>query len=145
MDAVDAMMRARGRALDDVVLWTMLLKEPLDEACAGERDKIRAAGEFLDPVIERVAVPRRIADGVRRIVAILPRLATGRAGRFARTELMGPALDVLEAELFAAGRSTDPVQKMRAGEAGTSGRFPSTRPAALHRDVRGQRERRGAE
>jgi poly(A) polymerase len=68
MDAVDAMMRARGRPLDDVVLWTVLLKEPLDEACNGERDKIRAAGEFLDPVIERVAVPRRIADGVRRIV-----------------------------------------------------------------------------
>src|SRR5215472_16850380 len=36
MDAIDAMTRARGRPLDDVVLWTVLLKEPLDEACAGE-------------------------------------------------------------------------------------------------------------
>ena len=84
------MTRARGRAPDDVVLWTVLLKEPLDEACAGERDRVRAAADFLDPVIERVAVPRRIADGVRRIVAILPRIASGRAGRFARTELMAP-------------------------------------------------------
>ena len=40
MDAIDAMTRARGTPLDDVVLWTLLLKEPLDEACAGARDRI---------------------------------------------------------------------------------------------------------
>ena len=111
MDAVDAMTRARGRAIDDIALWTLLLKEPLDEACAGERDKIHAASEFLDPVIERVAVPRRIADGVRRIVAILPRLAAGKAGRFARTDLIVPALDVLEAELLATGRRPTPSRR----------------------------------
>src|SRR5579872_3836651 len=91
MNAVDAMTRTRGRPLDDVVLWTVLLQEPLDEACAGERDRIRAATDFLDPVIERVAVPRRIADGVRRIVAILPRLTAGRTGRFGRSDLMASA------------------------------------------------------
>jgi poly(A) polymerase len=138
------MTRARGRAIDDIALWTLLLKEPLDEACAGERDKIHAASEFLDPVIERVAVPRRIADGVRRIVAILPRLAAGKAGRFARTELMGPALDVHEAELLAAGKPTDAVQKMRAVNVVATGRPPSTRPASAYRDVRGSRQRRGA-
>jgi poly(A) polymerase len=145
MDAVDAITRARGRAIDDIALWTLLLKEPLDEACAGERDKIRAANEFLDPVIERLAVPRRIADGVRRIVAILPRLIAGKAGRFGRTELMGPALDVLEAELIATDRPTDAVQKMRAGNIVTSGRPSSTRPAGAYRDVRGPRQRRGVE
>jgi poly(A) polymerase len=145
MDAVDAMTRARGRALDDIALWTLLLKEPLDEACAGERDKIAAASEFLDPVIERVAVPRRIADGVRRIVAILPRLAAGKAGRFARTDLIVPALDVLEAECLAAGRSTDSVQKLRAGHVTVAGRSSPSRPPAAYRDVRGHRQRRGAE
>ncbi len=144
MDAVDAMTRARGKALDDIALWTLLLKEPLDEACAGERDKIHAASEFLDPIIERVAVPRRIADGVRRIVAILPRLAAGKAGRFGRTDLIVPALDVLEAELLATGRSTDAVQKMRAGHVVVAGRPSSSRPTA-YRDVRGPRQRRGAE
>jgi poly(A) polymerase len=142
MDAIDALTRARGRALDDVVLWTVLLKEPLDEACAGERDKIGAAAEFLDPIIERVAVPRRIADGVRRIVAILPRLAAGRAGRFGRTDLMGPALDVLEAELLAAGRGTEAVHKLRSTELAAGGRSPSSRPSGVRRDVRGHRERR---
>jgi poly(A) polymerase len=135
MDAIDAMTRARGGPLDDVVLWTLLLKEPLDESCAGERDKIRAATEFLEPIIERVAVPRRIADGVRRMVAMLPRLAAGRSGRFGRSELMAPALDVLEAELVAAGRSTDLVQRMRTAYGavdprGRSPRPPATRQAA---------------
>jgi poly(A) polymerase len=144
MDAIDGMTRARGRALDDVVLWTVLLKEPLDEACAGEKDKIRAASEFLDPVIELVAVPRRIADGVRRIVAILPRLASGRAGRFGRTDLMAPALDVLEAELVATGRSPEAAHKLRGGDGTQGGRASSTRPPPHHRNVRGARERRGA-
>jgi poly(A) polymerase len=145
MDAVDTMTRARGRPLDDVALWTVLLKEPLDEACAGERDRIRCATEFLESVIERVAVPRRIADGVRRIVAVLPRLAAGRAGRFGRTELMGSALDVLEAELVASGRTTDTVHKMRSASVAAGGRAASTRPPTIRRDVRGLRERRGAE
>jgi poly(A) polymerase len=145
MDAVDSMTRARGRALDDIALWTLLLKEPLDEACAGERDKIHAASEFLDPVIERVAVPRRIADGVRRIIAMLPRLAAGKAGRFGRTDLIIPALDVLEAELLSTDRSTEAVQKMRAGHVVVAGRQPSSRPTGPRRDVRGPRQRRGAE
>jgi poly(A) polymerase len=145
MDAIDALTKARGRPLDDLVLWTVLLKEPLDEACAGERDRIRCVGEFLEPIIERVAVPRRIADGVRRIVAVLPRLAAGRAGRFARTELMGPALDVLEAELLANGRSIDAVHKMRAATVAAGGRAVSARTPTLRREPRPVRERRGVE
>src|SRR5579872_2023876 len=133
MDAVDAMTRARGRALDDIALWSLLLKEPLDEASAGERDRIRAAGDFLDPIIERIAVPRRIADGVRRIAAILPRLSAGRVGRFGKTDLMAPALDVLEAELLASGRATDVIVKLRALEVPgdqRSARSPSARSSS---------------
>jgi poly(A) polymerase len=144
MDAVDAMTKARGGALPDTVLVTMLLKEPLDEACAGERDRVRAATDFLDPIIERIAVPRRIADAVRRIVAILPRLTAGRAGRFGRTDLMLPALDVLEAELLAAGKSTEGVQRLRAAES-SAPRQPASRPPGAYRDVRGGRGRRSAE
>jgi poly(A) polymerase len=133
MDAIDRRTKAQGKPAPDMVLWTALLQEPLDEACAGERDKIRAAAEFLDPIIERVAVPRRIADGVRRIVAMLPRLATGKAGRFARTELMGPALDCLELDLMARGEKLDVVVHLREGEGpprstrSTSSRAPLAR------------------
>ncbi|HXX67103.1 MAG TPA: polynucleotide adenylyltransferase PcnB [Polyangiaceae bacterium] len=146
MDAVDAMTHARGRPLDDVVLWTLLLKEPLDEACEGERDKVRTIFEFLEPVIERVAVPRRIADGVRRIVAVLPRLAAGRVGRFARTDLINSAIDVLEAKLLASGQSVEAANRLRssAGDVGRSAP-PSSRPPRVHRSVRGSRERHGVE
>jgi len=113
MDAIDSMTQARGKPLDDVVLWTLLLKETLDEACSGESDKVAALEEFLDPIVERVAVPRRISDGVRRIIAMMPRLLAGRVGRMGRTELMGPALDVLEAELLASNRSPELAQKLR--------------------------------
>jgi poly(A) polymerase len=141
MDAIDAMTRARGKQLDDIVLWTLLLKEPLDEACAGESDKARAVADFLEPIVERVAVPRRISDGVRRIVSMLPRLIAGRAGRMGRTELMGPAVDVLEAELMATGRSTALAEKLREGLPPPPARGYSSRGPA-HRDLRPHRERR---
>jgi poly(A) polymerase len=101
---VDRLTVARGAALDDIVLWTLLVLEPLKEACDGERDRISAAFAFLDPVIERLAVPRRVADAVRRIVAVLPRLASGRAGRFSRTGLFDLANQILVIERAAAAR-----------------------------------------
>jgi poly(A) polymerase len=95
---IDRRTKERGKALDDIVLISLLLLEPMKEACEGERDRISAAFAFLDPVIERLAVPRRIADAVRRIVAVLPRLSSGRASRFARTSLHAMAMEILEIE-----------------------------------------------
>ena len=71
--AIDRHTQARGAPLDDVVLATLLLLEPMKEACAGARDRVSAAYQFLDPVIERLAMPRRMADAMRRIVAVLRR------------------------------------------------------------------------
>jgi poly(A) polymerase len=103
---VDRLTLSRAAPLDDIVLWTLLMLEPLKEACDGERDRISAAFALLDPVIERLAVPRRVADAVRRIVAVLPRLATGRAGRFARTGLHDLASQIVTIERAAADRSS---------------------------------------
>jgi hypothetical protein len=58
---------------------------------------------------------------------------------------MGPALDVLEAQLVATGRGTDAVHKMRSSVVVASpsqGRPGSTRPPMMRRDPRGHRERR---
>jgi poly(A) polymerase len=85
----------QGESPDDIVLWTCLLFEPLLEACASDPDSSSAAMDFLEPIIERLNVPRRVADAVRRIVAQLPRMYTGRAGRFSRTPLYAPASEVL--------------------------------------------------
>ena len=113
MDAIDARTKELGRALDDVVLWTALLHEPLEEACDGARDRVDAMVEFLDPIVDRIAMPRRIADALRRIVAVQSRLAAGKTGRFAKTELLGPALDVLELDWMARGRDLSVIDKMR--------------------------------
>jgi poly(A) polymerase len=98
---VDRRTTQRGAALDDVALWTLLLLEPMKEACEGERDRISAVYAFLDPVIERLAVPRRVADAMRRIVAVLPRFAAGKTGKFARNALFDLATQIHEIELAA--------------------------------------------
>jgi poly(A) polymerase len=84
---VDEMTRERGEPLSDLVLCSALLIEPMLEYCENARDRMRMAGEFLEPLIDRLNVPRRIADAMRRIVALLPRLESGRGGRFQRTAL----------------------------------------------------------
>ncbi len=96
LSQVDARIRERGEPLDDIVLLTALLLEPMREATAGARDRVEAAYEFLDPVVDRLNVPRRIADGVRRIVAVFPRFEAGRIGRFSKTPLHGLATEVFE-------------------------------------------------
>jgi poly(A) polymerase len=75
----------------------------MKEACEGERDRVAAAYGFLDPVIARLAMSRRVADAVRRIVSILPRLGSGRAGRFTRSSLSDLALQIYEIERAARG------------------------------------------
>jgi poly(A) polymerase len=99
--------------LDDTVLWTLLLLEPLREACDGAKDRATAAADFLEPLSERLAISRRFADGMRRIMSILPRVCAGRAGRFARTELFLPALTVAAASLVAEGKPVEPIERLR--------------------------------
>jgi poly(A) polymerase len=100
--------------MDDTVLWTLLLLEPLKEVCEGARDRGTAVADFLEPLVERLAISRRFADGIRRIIAVLPRLLSGRAGRFARTELFQAAVEVAAADLSARGESTAIVDRFRA-------------------------------
>jgi poly(A) polymerase len=87
LQRVDELTKERGEPLSDLVLCCVLLLEPMLECCENSRDRMKMAGEFLEPVIDRLNVPRRIADAMRRIVALLPRLESGRGGRFQRTSL----------------------------------------------------------
>lgn len=112
LDFIDRRTAEAG-PMDDTVLWTLLLLEPMKEASDGARDRVAAVSDLLEPIIERLAISRRYADGMRRIVAILPRILSGKAGRFARTELFDLALDVAEADLYARGRNTAPVRELR--------------------------------
>lgn len=89
--------------LDDAILWSVLLLEPLSEACAGVQDRVTAAHEFLEPIVDRLNVPRRIADMVRRIVAMLPKLESGKGPRLSRSALYPLALQVLDIRHAALG------------------------------------------
>ena len=88
--------RQREGPVDDIVLCAVLLLEPMREACAGTTDRVGITFEFLEPVVDRLNVPRRIADAVRRIVAMMPRLLQGKSGKFRRTPLYNAAREVLE-------------------------------------------------
>ena len=110
---IDQRWRENQR-IDDTVLWTLLLLEAMKEACENQRDRAAAVSEFLDLLIERLAITRRCADGMRRIVAALPRLHNGRPGRLLRSETFPLALDVAEADRLSQGLSIKSLQKMRA-------------------------------
>ena len=112
MGLLDKKTREDG-AMDDVVLMTTLFYDVLEEAAVGMRDLMDAVNEFLDPVIDRIAMPRRIADAIRRIMFMVPRILAGKTGRFARTELFLPALDVAELVLASRGQSTSAIEAMR--------------------------------
>ncbi|MFZ5889861.1 MAG: polynucleotide adenylyltransferase PcnB [Myxococcota bacterium] len=87
LSEVDRRTQEGRGPLDDTLLWAILLLEPMREACLGERDRVEAAYAFLEPIVDRLNVPRRIADPVRRVVAAMPRFENGRIGRFARSAL----------------------------------------------------------
>lgn len=93
---VDHLTKEGDQPLDDVVLWSALLLEPLLEACHEEGDRLRAAHDFLEPIVERLNLPRRSSDAIRRIVSMLPRIAEGRAARFTRSPLYPMAEQVLQ-------------------------------------------------
>jgi poly(A) polymerase len=90
------MTHARGQQLEDIVLMTTLFYEPMVEAMASTRDRMRAATEFLIPITERIAIPRRVMDGMRRMVALIPRLKSGRTPARAKGEMFVLAQRLVE-------------------------------------------------
>lgn len=129
LEFVDRRTREQGPR-DDVVLWTILLLEPLKEAAEGERNRSVAVTEFLDPLLDKLAISKRFADGMRKIVEVLPKILSGKAGRLARMELFEPALEVAEADLYARGLPTDSITALRsaARAEGSLGREPRAHP-----------------
>jgi len=107
LSEVDRRTKADEKPLDDVLLWAALLLEPLSEACAFGSDPARGANDFLEPVVERLNLPRRIADSVRRIVALLPRIEQGRGDRYRKNPLY--ALTEELADLRRAARVEKPL------------------------------------
>ena len=108
LSAVDQLVLNRREIPSDVVLWFLLLAEPLLEACAGRRDRMVAAGRFLEPIIDRLNLPRRVADSMRRVAAVLPRLEAGRVGRLSRSALWNDLRQISEIRRTARGLPQEP-------------------------------------
>ncbi len=114
IDVLD--QRTKAGPVDDLVYWTTLLYEPMAEALAGSKDAGATLTDFLEPIVARIALPRRAADGIRRIVGLLPKLAKGLDGklsRLGRADVALQALDVLEIDFTARAKSTVNVDKLR--------------------------------
>ncbi len=132
IDADDASARALARR-----------RRALDAAAqrVARRSLRRRARRFARPTFSIRSRHRGLptADGVRRIVAILPRLTAGRAGLH--------QLDGSRGRASSARRSREPgardrsgKQKLRAADGVAGDRIPSM-AGRIHRDVRGHRAR----
>ncbi len=121
LSIVDQWTLERNEALSDVVLCTVLLLEPLLEACDGARDRMTAAGLFLEPIIDRLNVPRRVADSMRRIATVMPRLEAGRVGRLSRAPIWDEIRQVLEIRAIAREQPAVKPTSSAAPRAGGSG------------------------
>ena len=125
LDAVDRLTKQRGKPLDDIVLWATLLSEPLEESETGYQDRGEAAADFLEPIVDRIAMPRRVSDAIRRIRTMLPRLAQGKGGRLLKNEVARDALEVLEIDSRPRGRAS--TRSSRCGKKPARSRRPSSR------------------
>jgi poly(A) polymerase len=103
LSAIDR-MQAEGRLPSDVVLIAALLQGPLQEAMGGVRDPVAAFDEFFSDMVTRIALPRRVRDGVRWILAAQRRLDRGQLGTLRKRELFEDASALLEVSCLADGR-----------------------------------------
>ncbi len=131
---IDRDTKDRKAPADDIVLLTSLLLEPMREACESARDRVQAATAFLEDAIDRLNVPRRMADGMRRIVALMPRLEANRGGRFSRTSLYPAAVAVVSLReravaSVAAERSAARAHKKSLARRDEEPGTPAARPA----------------
>lgn len=112
MNALDAFIEEHG-VPHDFMLWTVLLFDVIAEAVAGAQDARATLEEFLEHLIARVSMPRRVADAVRRIYTHLPQIAAGRGRTWQNADFFGPALDVLEVHTLMRGAGRDKVDALR--------------------------------
>jgi poly(A) polymerase len=138
---IDRMTNERGAPPDDIVLLATLLREPIREWSEGARSRDewrRAIEEKLAEVGERMAITRRIAEGLSRVYAAEGRLRAGRTGGFMATTLGPLARDLTVVGLVADDAPIDQIERVRAMPAGdpstpqSPNASPSGRPM-LHR------------
>jgi poly(A) polymerase len=131
LSAVDQWVRERKEPPSEVVLWFLLLAEPLLESCSGTRDRMAAAARFLEPIIDRLNLPRRVADSMRRVAAVFPRLESGRIGRLNRSAIWTELRQIVQIRRVAQGLPEDPSDALEANpRPAKTSRRATLRPSA---------------
>lgn len=103
LDVVDQRQRA-GQLPTDAVLLATLLHDALDEELRDVRDQAAAFEDFMDGVVERFAVPRRLKERLRSVVIAQRRLAQGRIGSLPRRDFFPEAATLHAIDLEAQGK-----------------------------------------
>jgi poly(A) polymerase len=93
LQAVDAKIAA-GHMPTDPVLMANLLFEPVEEALEHERDSLLGVTEYLSDVVERLAIPRRLMDRMRSMLALQRRFRAGKVGALTRRDFYPEALAI---------------------------------------------------
>jgi poly(A) polymerase len=126
---VDAQVASGRGAPSDPVLLSTLLHEPVEEAIEGERDPLAAVSEYLEDSIERLAIPRRLVDRLRSILAAQKRLRSGRVGAMGRRDFFAEAAATYALDAEARGCDRDEIRAVLSGrDAQAKGRRDAPRP-----------------
>jgi poly(A) polymerase len=141
---IDRMTQERGAPPDDIVLLATLLREPIREWSEGARSRDawrRSIEEKLAEVGERMAITRRIAEGLSRVYAAEGRLRAGRTGGFMATPLGPLARDLTLVGLVADEAPIDQIERVRALPVANPSTPPSQQSAPSGRPVLHRRPR----
>lgn len=117
----DARIPAEAAASDASLLASLVL-EPALEALEGERDIAAAVTSFFEPMQERLAIPRKLFDRVRQVVAVQRRIASGRHHTLIKRDFYPESAEVWT--LDAQARNIDAATIQRVIE----GREPGAKP-----------------
>ena len=133
LDAVDAHKRA-GVLPSDAVLFAALLLGPISEALAHRKTATKSYESLMGPIVERVALPRRLKERVRNIVACQSRLRSGALGALPRRDYFADAASLFGIDCYGRGQRRPEWLDMD---------FRADRPARTpRRRSRGRRGRR---
>ncbi|MCC7541904.1 MAG: poly(A) polymerase [Deltaproteobacteria bacterium] len=130
---------ADGDAPADAVMLCALVLGPIEEALEGARDVAEAFDDDASATLERLAVPRRMRDRMKQIVAALPRLRRGRGGALARRDFYDDAMALWSLDAEARGQTAEPPRVALAPVDDASPQGPSDEPPRFGR--RGRRRR----
>lgn len=114
---IDARVAERAPP-SDATLLTALLLEPALEALEGERDLTSATAAFFEPLQVRLAIPRRLFDRIRQVMAVQRRIATGRHLPLLSRDFYPESADLWTLDALARGLDRAAIQRTVEGREG---------------------------